>query len=249
MASDPRGAARLPRHVRDMRERAVGSGMDHTPMTPERWERTSRYVRDLFAREDEHQRGVMERARAAGLPPIDAGAETGRLLQLLVMMTGGTLAVEVGTLAGSSSIWMARGLSPAGKLITVELSAKHAELARSEIDGAGIGARVTIRQGKGSEVLPKLVRELGAGSAGLVFLDAERSEYPGLVEPVHALLKRGGVMAVDNALAAKRWTADPVPAGEEPDQMDTFNRMMARDDRFACTLLAVGNGVLVCVKV
>jgi predicted O-methyltransferase YrrM len=222
--------------------------MDRLEMSVARWDATCGYVRALFAREDEHQRGVMERAKGAGMPPIDAGPETGRLLQMLVMLTGGILAIEVGTLAGSSSIWMARGLAAGGRLITVELSATHAEFARREIDRAGLGERVTIRQGRGAEVVPKLLRELAAGSAGLVFLDAERSEYPALVDPVHTLLKPGGVMAVDNALAAKRWTADPVPPGEEPDQMDTFNRLMSRDARFECTLLPVGNGVLVCIK-
>jgi len=218
-------------------------------MTPERWARTSEYTCELFAREDERQRGLMERAAAAGLPRIDAGPETGRLLQLLVALTGGRLAVEVGTLAGSSTIWMARGLAPGGKVITVELSSKHADFARAEIDAAGVGDRITIRQGRGLEVLPALVRELGPGAADLVFLDAERAEYPALVEHVHVLLRRGGVLAVDNALAAKRWTADPVPPGEAPDEMDRFNRAMSADPRFGCTLLPVGNGVLLAVKV
>ena len=78
--------------------------MDSDRMTPERWDHTSSYIRTLFAREDEHQRGLMERAAAAGLPRIDAGPETGRLLQMLVALTGGRLAIEVGTLA-----WLLRG--------------------------------------------------------------------------------------------------------------------------------------------
>ena len=217
-------------------------------MTPERFERTIEYTRSLFAREDDRQRGLMARAVEAGMPKIDAGPETGRLLQMLVAMTGARLAIEIGTLAGASSIWMARGLSPGGKLITVELSSKHADFARREIDAAGVGDRVTIRQGKGLEVMPLLVRELGEGSVGLIFLDAERSEYPKLVPLVHQLLKSGGVLAVDNALAAKKWTADPVPPGHEPDEMDRLNRMMSDDARFLSTLIHVGNGVLVCVK-
>jgi len=217
-------------------------------MTPERWQRTRDYITTLFAHEDERQRGLMQRAVNAGMPSIDAGPETGRLLQLMVMITGGQLAIEVGTLAGASTIWMARGLAPGGRVITVELSSKHAEFARAEIDAAGVGDRVTIRQGRGLEVVPALVRELGSDAAGLVFLDAERSEYPALIDHVHTLLRPGGVLAVDNALAAKKWTADPVPAGERPDEMDTLNRNMSADPRFACTLLPVGNGVLIGVK-
>ena len=222
--------------------------MDQLEMTPERWDNTTAYIRALFAREDEHQRGIMARAKAAGLPPIDAGAETGRLLQLLVMMTGGRFVLEVGTLAGSSAIWMARGLAPGGRVVTIELSSVHAAVARREIDGAGVGDFVTIRQGRGLEVVNALVRERGHGSADLVFLDAERSEYPALVEPVHTLLRRGGILAVDNCLAAKKWTADPLALGEAADEMDRFNRKMAEDERFACTVVAVGNGVLVGVR-
>ncbi len=217
-------------------------------MTPERWQRTGEYIALLFAREGDRQRGLMDRAAAAGMPRIDAGPETGRLLQLLVTLTGGTLAVEVGTLAGASTIWMARGLAPGGRIITVELSSKHADFARAEIDAAGVGDRVTIRQGRGNEVLPALIRELGAGSADLVFLDAERAEYPALADHAHTLLHQRGILAVDNALAARKWTADLVPPGEAPDEMDLFNRRMSGDPRFACTLLPVGNGVLMGLK-
>ena len=151
-------------------------------------------------------------------------------------------------LAGASSIWMARGLAPGGRLITIELSSTHAEFARREIDAAGVGDRVTIRQGRGLEVLPALVRELGRATVDLIFLDSERAEYAALVEHVHALLRPGGVMAVDNALAAKKWTADPLPPGEAPDEMDVLNRRLAADPRFLSTLLAVGNGVFLAVK-
>ena len=89
--------------------------MSENEMSAQRWENTTAYIRRLFCREDEHLATVMERAVKAGLPEIEAGPETGRLLQLLARMTGAKLAVEVGTLAGYSAIWIARGLAP-GKI-------------------------------------------------------------------------------------------------------------------------------------
>lgn len=230
---------------------------DRVEMDQQRWERTGAYIREVFARTDARHAGIMERAVAAGLPPIDAGAETGRFLQVLATTLNAKLIIEVGTLAGYSAIWLARGLARGltakgprdGRVITIEHSSTHAAFAQKEIDGADLGFTITIRQGKGSQMLPVLLGECGHGSADLVFFDAERSEYLAMLDSAHALLRRGGVLAIDNALAAKRWTADLVPPGEQPDQMDVVNRAIAADGRFRATLVPVGNGVLMAVKV
>lgn len=218
-------------------------------MTPERWERTNAYIRELFARESSEQAGLMARAVAAGLPDIDVGAESGRLLELLTRVTGGRLVIEVGTLAGYSAGWIAKGLAADGMLISVDVSSTHLDLARAESARQGWADRIRFRQGRGGEVLPKLLAELGEASADLVLLDAERKEYAGLLPVARRLLRVGGVLAVDNALAAGRWTADPVPPGETPDTMDLFNRLVADDRAFAATILPVGNGVLAAIRV
>jgi len=222
---------------------------DTITMSDERWQQTGAYIREVFCATDHGHAGVMARAIAAGLPAIDAGPDTGKFLQMLVMLTGGRLVIEVGTLAGYSAIWMARGLGQGGRVITVEASAKHAEIARAEIDAAGVGNRVVIRQGKGGEVLPALRKELGAGKADLIFLDAERSEYLTVLDTVHALLRPGGVLAIDNALSAQRWVSDPYGPGQAIDTMDKVDRAIAADKRFISTVVPVGNGVLVGVKI
>lgn len=224
-------------------------------MTPDRWLNTTAYIRDLFAREDDQLRSLMERATAAGLPDIDIGPEVGRLLQMLVMLTGGNggVVVEVGTLAGYSTIWLARGIErdPAARLITIELSSTHIDIAAREIAAAGLASRVTIRQGRGAEVLPKLLAELGPGSCNLILFDAARAEYPAMLETAHALLRPRGILAVDNALNAGRWVADPIDpaaASAPPDPMDVFNRLLAADQRFVSVVVPMGNGVAVGVK-
>lgn len=230
---------------------------DRIEMDQQRWDRTCAYIREVFARTDARHAGIMERAVAAGMPAIDAGAETGRFLQMLATSLNAKLIIEVGTLAGYSAIWLARGLARGltskgprdGRVITIEHSSTHAAFAQREIDDAELGFTISIRQGKGSQMLPVLLRECGHASTDMVFFDAERSEYLAMLDTAHALLRPGGILAIDNALAAKRWTADPVPHGEPPDQMDIVNRTIGADARFRSIVVPIGNGVLVATKV
>jgi len=227
---------------------------DQITMTPERWARTREYIATIFAADDARAHAaLMKRASAAGLPPIDVGPETGCLLRTLVRVAGGGIVVEVGTLGGSSAIWMAQGLVPEGRVITIDISPEHAAFARDEFAKwefaqAGVADRIDARVGRGSEVLPTLLDELGAGTVDLVLLDADRSEYSALVPIVGRLLRPGGLMIVDNALSAKRWTADPVPDGEERDTMDELNRQVAKDRMFDAALVPVGNGLLLAAR-
>jgi caffeoyl-CoA O-methyltransferase len=222
--------------------------MDQTAMTPQRWEQTLGYIRELFCPEDAAMSAIMPRAVAAGLPEIEAGPHSGRVIQMLAMLTGARLAIEVGTLAGYSAVWLARGLAAGGRLISIDASGKHLSVARESLAAAGVANRVELRQGKGSEVLPRLLRELGPGAGDMIFLDAERSEYIPLLPTVKSMLRPGGVLVIDNALSAKRWVPDPYPPGEEPDQMDLVNRAVAADEAFVATVLPVGNGLLVGVR-
>ncbi len=218
-------------------------------MTPERWSRTVDYVRRHFAGEDHHLKTLMSRAIEAGLPDIDVGPESGLFLQLLVRLTSARTAIEVGTLAGYSAIWIARGLADQGRLISIDANEKHLEVARREVGEANLGDRVEFRLGKGGETLRKILDELGPNSVDFILLDAERSEYIDLIPTVRSLLRVGGAVAIDNALNAGRWVSDPIPAGEKPDQMDGVNRAFAAAAGFVCTLLPVGNGILVGARV
>jgi len=222
---------------------------DNYDMDSARWERTVGYIRALFAGDEaaEHD-DLMKRAVAAGLPAIDVGPDTGRFLQLLVRLAGGQRVVEIGTLGGSSAIWMAGGLGIDGRLITIDLSAEHRNFARAEFERAGVADRIDARVGRGAVAVPALLKELGAATVDLILFDAQRSEYAELVPIAGRLLRPGGILVFDNALSAKRWTADPVPDGEERDTMDRLNRQLAKDKMFISTLVPVGNGLLLAVR-
>ncbi|QKK10215.1 MAG: hypothetical protein HND58_18830 [Planctomycetota bacterium] len=119
---------------------------------------------------------------------------------------------------------MARGLGAQGRLITIEPEPEHAAFARSEFARAGMGDRIELRESTGLEELPRLVEELGDGSAGVVFLDAIKSEYRGYAEHAARLLRPGGLLIADNCLGADWWITDPAGSDAGRDAVDAFNR-------------------------
>ncbi|MBX3380251.1 MAG: O-methyltransferase [Phycisphaeraceae bacterium] len=216
-------------------------------MTPERWTYLTRYLREVFAREDESLAGIMPRAVKAGLPDIAVSPESGRFLEFMASMAGrdgpAKLALEFGTLAGYSGVWIARGMASDGKLISIEASTTHVAQATETFRLCGLAERVSVRQGRILEVLPKIAQEIGKASVDMVFIDALKSEYPQYVEAVLPLVRSGGVILIDNALAS-RWTMD-LPPGKDADRdtVDALNRKLGADPRLIACCVPIGNGV------
>jgi caffeoyl-CoA O-methyltransferase len=208
-------------------------------MTPERWEFTERYSRELFGSEDEHLESLMDRAIDAGLPSIAVSADVGHLLKILVALTDGRRALELGTLAGYSAIWIARGLHPDGKLTTVEFEPKHADFARREIAAAGESGRVDVVEGAALEVVPGLAEQWGPQSVDFVFIDAVKTEYVDYFLQIKPLVKLGGLLVADNVYGTGAGWID------EGHGTDAFNRLIADDDDFESVALPLRQGVLV----
>lgn len=209
------------------------------PMTPERWSYIGNYAEDVFGQYDEHLAGLMSRAVEAGLPPIAVSADVGRLLKILVSMTDAKLALELGTLAGYSGIWIARGLAPDGRLITVEYEPRHADFAAAEFEKAGVADKVEIVRGAALEVLPTLVRRLGDSSLDFVFIDATKSEYVDYFELVRPMVKVGGLLVADNVYGSGSGWID------EGYGTDEFNRRVAADPDFEAVATPMREGVLI----
>ncbi len=212
-------------------------------MTPQLWEYMSAYSQEVFGTEDAHLAGLMEEAVAKGLPDIAVCAEAGRLLMILTSMTPGKLAIEVGTLGGYSGIWIARGLSNDGKLITIEAEDIHADFAQMQFERAGVADRVEIRRGKGLDVLPQLVKELTPACVDVVFLDAIKLEYCDYWKLLRPLIAPGGLILADNIYGSD-WTIDQE---DDPQRIavDRFNRMLASDKDFEVTAVPLRQGVLI----
>ncbi len=218
-------------------------------MTPARWNATTEYLDEVFGRDDEAMATLMDRAIAAGIPDIAISAGVGRFLLLLARLAGARTIIEVGTLAGYSGTWLARGLTPGGRLITIEPVPLHADFAQQHFASVGLADRIDIRRSTGLEELPKLTRELGAGSVDLVFLDAIKTEYPDYLPHANKLLRPGGLLVADNALGSGDWWIDQDPAlNESHAAADRFNRLVAADPDFDASCLPIREGVLVARK-
>jgi predicted O-methyltransferase YrrM len=213
-------------------------------MTAARWRSIEAYTAEVFGRQDDHMAGLMGAAVEHGLPDIAVNPATGRLLRMLASMTRGRLALEVGTLAGYSTIWIARGLRPGGRVITIEIDPIHAAFAARQFLSAHVADRIDQRLGAALQVLPDLRRELAPEGLDLVFLDAVKTEYPQYFQWVRPLLARGGLLIADNVFGSNDWHIEDETHPSRR-AIDAFNRMVAADPELESIALPIGNGLLV----
>jgi predicted O-methyltransferase YrrM len=168
-------------------------------MTQETWDAVDQYFADLLAPPDPVLEETLEASAKAGLPAINVAPSQGKFLNLIARIRGAKKILEIGTLGGYSSIWLARALLPDGKLITLEADPKHAEIARKNIDRAGLSTVVEVRLGRALDTLPKLEAE-GAGPFDLVFVDADKPSNPAYFEWAVKLSGPGSVLVFDNVV-------------------------------------------------
>jgi predicted O-methyltransferase YrrM len=164
-----------------------------------RWSDVDTYINEQLVGPDAALDGALARAAAAGLPAIDLAPNQGKLLHLLARMCGARTILELGTLAGYSTIWLARALPAGGRLVTLELDPGYAEVARANLEAAGVAERVEVRVGAALDSLPALERE-GAGPFDLVFIDADKRSTPEYFEWALRLTRPGSVIVADNVV-------------------------------------------------
>jgi predicted O-methyltransferase YrrM len=164
-------------------------------MSEKTWTAVDDYLNDRIVRPDEALTAALEASRAGGLPEIAVSAPQGKLLHLLARSMGARRILEIGTLGGYSAIWLARSLPPDGKLISLEYSPKHAEVARGNLARAGLAAVAEIRVGPGVELLPSL-----SGPFDFFFVDADKEGYPDYFRGCLKLSRPGSVMVFDNVI-------------------------------------------------
>ena len=168
-------------------------------MTEELWTAVDRYITDMFVPKDDALDAALAESTAAGLPAISVAPNQGKLLHLLVRISGARTILEIGTLGGYSTIWMARALPPGGRLVTLESDPKHAEVAVANIARAGLGDLVDVRVGLALDTLPLLAGE-GRGPFDLVFIDADKANMPHYFTWALELSRPGTVIVADNVV-------------------------------------------------
>lgn len=168
-------------------------------MNERQWSEVDRYFTDLLVRPDPSLAATLKASDAAGLPPINVADNQGKFLMLLALARGARNILEIGTLGGYSTIWLARALPPDGHLITLEAVPTHAKVARENIERAGFGKVVEVRLGRAADTLPQLAAE-GCGPFDFIFIDANKSGYPEYFEWSMRLAHRGTVIVADNVV-------------------------------------------------
>ncbi|HMF86595.1 MAG TPA: O-methyltransferase [Gemmatimonadaceae bacterium] len=168
-------------------------------MAEDQWTEVDRYFSDKLLPSDPFLESALETSVAAGLPAISVSPNQGKLLQILAQLVGARSILEIGTLGGYSTIWLARGLRAGGHLITLEVDPKHAEVARLNVTRAGLKDVVEIRIGNALETLPQLSAER-RGPFDLVFIDADKQNIPAYFEWALKLSRPGSLIVVDNVV-------------------------------------------------
>jgi predicted O-methyltransferase YrrM len=168
-------------------------------MDAKTWTAVDEYLDGALGISDDILEHALAAAKAAGLPAIAVAPNQGRMLHLLARLQGARRILEIGTLGGYSAIWLARALPAEGRLVTLELEPKHAEVARANLAHAGLADRVELRIGPARESLAALVAE-GAGPFDLVFVDADKPSMPEYLEWSLQLSRPGTLLVFDNVV-------------------------------------------------
>jgi len=168
-------------------------------MSDPRWEAVDDYLVDALLVPDAGLTGARKAADAAGLPPIAVAPNQGKLLHLLARMISARAILEIGTLGGYSTIWLARALPDGGQLTTLEVDPRHVEVARRSLQSAGVGDRVEVKVGPALQTLPTLIAA-GSGPYDLVFIDADKRNNAAYVRLALELTRPGSVIVVDNVV-------------------------------------------------
>ncbi len=199
------------------------------------FEDVDNYISDLFIVPDEALTAAEKSHALENIPHINVSPNLGKLLHLFAKLTNAKKILEVGTLAGYSTIWMARALPEDGKLISLELDPHHAAVARRNIERAGLSSKVEIREGKAIELLPKLLAD-NAGPFDMIFIDADKPPYTEYFEWALKLSRPGTVIIADNVIRDGKVLdpnhKDPMVIGAQ-----RFNRTLAANPHVTATIL------------
>jgi caffeoyl-CoA O-methyltransferase len=194
------------------------------------------YIIGLFAQEDPVLTATRDSIIAAGIPDASVSASQGSFLQLMARLVRASRILELGTFAGYSTIWLARGLTGPGKLITIETNPAHAELAKTNLRHAGLTDRVDLRIGKGLDLLPAIAAE-SAGPFDLVFIDADKPPYTEYFHWALRLSRPGTLLIFDNVVREGK-VLDPSSDDPAVRGVRRLNDALAAEPRVSATILA-----------
>ena len=204
------------------------------------WDQVDAYLTGTFVPRDEVFAAALADSEKAGLPTIQVAPNQGRMLELFARMLGARRILELGTLGGYSTLWLARGLAPGGRIVTLEVDPKHADVARRNFERAGRAGAIELRLGAALETLPRMVEER-AGPFDLVFVDADKPSLPDYFSWSLKLSRPGTLIVIDNVVREGD-VVDATSADASVQGVRRMNERIAAEPRVTATTLQTVGG-------
>jgi predicted O-methyltransferase YrrM len=211
------------------------SHIQEKTMSQEQWTAVDNYISKMLLPPDPVLDAALQASDDAGLPNIQVAPNQGKLLMVLAQSIGAKTILEVGTLGGYSTIWLARALPQGGSLITLEIDPKHAGVARSNLANAGFAAMVDVRLGSALDTLPQLAAE-GRPPFDLVFIDADKANLATYFEWAMKLTRRGSMIIIDNVVR-NGGVIDPNSKDASVQGVRRFNEVLKAEKRVTATAI------------
>jgi predicted O-methyltransferase YrrM len=200
------------------------------------------YIINTFVQEDELLKQIPQDAERKNIPLIQVSPENGKFLFMLIKMIRAKYVLEIGTLTGYSSIWMARALPEDGKLITIEISPEHAAEARKNFSKSGLENKITLMEGRAADI----ISSLNDRKFDFVFIDADKENTINYYDAVFDMVNIGGIIATDNTLReGKVIEVNPDPGTRA---INAYNRKVANDSRVISLLIPISDGLTISLK-
>jgi predicted O-methyltransferase YrrM len=193
------------------------------------------YISELLAPEDDALKKVIHSLGEHGLPQASVSANQGKFIQMMAMSCNASKILELGTLGGYSTIWLARALPENGQLISLEFDKMHAEVARKNIERAGLSNKVEVRVGKALEHLEQMVSQ-NEGPFDLIFIDADKPPYTEYFQLALKLSRKGSIIIADNVIRDGK-VLDPYTSDEKVQGVQRFNRFLSTSPDVSATIL------------
>jgi len=204
-------------------------------MNQEQWKAVDRYFVERLLPADSVLEAALKANAAAGLPSIDVSPVQGKLLYLLALTKGARRILEIGTLGGYSTIWLARALPTDGHMVTLEVNPKHGEVARTNMEQAGVSVKVEIRIGPAAHSLAQLQAE-AVEPFDLIFIDADKPSNPDYLQWALKLARRGSLIVVDNVVREGK-IIDPACADPDVQGTRALFELLASEPRLTSTAI------------
>jgi predicted O-methyltransferase YrrM len=209
--------------------------------------RLHQYIVEHSVREHPVQRELREATAGMKHAGMQISPEQGQFMALLVQMLGARRTIEIGVFTGYSALSVALALPADGKIVACDVSEEWTAIGRKHWEKAGVAAKIDLRLAPALDTLDKLIASGGAGQYDFAFIDADKGNYLGYYERCMTLVRRGGLITLDNTLWSGR-VADPKENDEDTKAIRAVNDALHRDERIAVSLLPVGDGVTLALK-